>query len=148
MPASHGQWDLGERGLARVIRASVHVYNDASDLDAVEAVLRRPARPGTASPAGDTTAAEMPYVPGTIPQKATSRRVEHTADVVVIGAGIHGRSAAWSLARRGISVLQIEQFGGGHVEGSSHGATRMIRRATPTRSGTVSSTPRTRPGRN
>ena len=54
-----------------------------------------------------------------------------TADVVVIGAGIHGLSAAWSLARRGLSVLQIEQFASGHGEGSSHGATRMIRRAYP-----------------
>lgn len=54
-----------------------------------------------------------------------------TADVVVIGAGIHGRSTAWALARRGIGVLQIEQFPSSHVEGSSHGATRMIRRAYP-----------------
>jgi cysteine desulfurase/selenocysteine lyase len=108
VPASHGQWDLGTRGLDRVVRASVHVYNDKDDLDAVEAVLRQPVRPSRAI--------------------APTNR---TADVVVIGTGIHGRSTAWALARRGISVLQIEQFADGHTQGSSHGATRMIRRAYP-----------------
>ncbi|MFE7988522.1 aminotransferase class V-fold PLP-dependent enzyme [Streptomyces shenzhenensis] len=42
VPASHGQWDLGLRGVASVVRASVHVYNDSSDtralLDAVGAL--------------------------------------------------------------------------------------------------------------
>jgi cysteine desulfurase / selenocysteine lyase len=39
VPASHGQWDLGRRGIAAVVRASVHVYNDESDLDALAAAL-------------------------------------------------------------------------------------------------------------
>jgi len=39
VPASHGQWDLGRRGLAGVVRASVHVYNDAEDVDALLAEL-------------------------------------------------------------------------------------------------------------
>jgi selenocysteine lyase/cysteine desulfurase len=42
VPSSHGQWDLGARGVPAVVRASVHVYNDASDaqalLDAVAAI--------------------------------------------------------------------------------------------------------------
>lgn len=41
VPASHGQWDLGRRGLASVVRASVHVYNDAADVDALLAQLSR-----------------------------------------------------------------------------------------------------------
>ena len=35
IPASHAQWDLGSRGLASVVRASVHVYNDNGDIDAL-----------------------------------------------------------------------------------------------------------------
>ncbi|MCW4385076.1 aminotransferase class V-fold PLP-dependent enzyme [Salinibacterium sp. SYSU T00001] len=39
IPASHAQWDLGERGLDAVVRASVHVYNDEADLRSlIEAV--------------------------------------------------------------------------------------------------------------
>ncbi|MBZ5739350.1 aminotransferase class V-fold PLP-dependent enzyme [Nocardioides mangrovi] len=41
VPASHGQWDLGRRGVPAVVRASTHVYNDDADLDAlVQAVAR------------------------------------------------------------------------------------------------------------
>jgi monomeric sarcosine oxidase len=53
------------------------------------------------------------------------------ADVVVIGAGIHGSAAAWQLARSGATVIHIDQYPDGHTEGSSHGHTRMIRRAYP-----------------
>jgi selenocysteine lyase/cysteine desulfurase len=35
VPSSHGQWDLGSRGVPAVVRASVHVYNDASDAQAL-----------------------------------------------------------------------------------------------------------------
>jgi selenocysteine lyase/cysteine desulfurase len=42
VPSSHGQWDLGARGVPAVVRASVHVYNDAGDaqslLDAVAVI--------------------------------------------------------------------------------------------------------------
>ena len=48
-------------------------------------------------------------------------------DVVVIGGGAMGSSAAWHLARRGRSVALIEQFAAGHDRGSSHGATRIFR---------------------
>jgi len=39
VPAGHGQWDLGRRGLAAVVRASVHVYTDAADVAALLAEL-------------------------------------------------------------------------------------------------------------
>jgi selenocysteine lyase/cysteine desulfurase len=39
IPASHAQWDLGARGMASVVRASVHVYNDAADVDALVAAV-------------------------------------------------------------------------------------------------------------
>ena len=35
VPDSHAQWDLGRRGLEAVVRASVHVYNDEDDVDAL-----------------------------------------------------------------------------------------------------------------
>jgi monomeric sarcosine oxidase len=50
-------------------------------------------------------------------------------DVAVIGAGLAGAASAWSLARRGRSVLLLEQFAPGHVHGSSHGSARIVRRA-------------------
>ncbi|MCX6526098.1 MAG: FAD-dependent oxidoreductase [Actinobacteria bacterium] len=48
-------------------------------------------------------------------------------EVAVIGAGAMGSAAAWQLARRGHSVILLEQFGQGHQQGSSHGATRIFR---------------------
>src|SRR5690606_7058115 len=48
-------------------------------------------------------------------------------DVIVIGLGAMGSSAALHLARRGLSVLGMEQFGIPHDRGSSHGGSRMIR---------------------
>ncbi|MFT4043705.1 MAG: N-methyl-L-tryptophan oxidase [Gordonia sp. (in: high G+C Gram-positive bacteria)] len=53
------------------------------------------------------------------------------ADVVVLGLGIHGSAATASIARRGHRVIAIERFGSRHSRGSSHGRTRMIRRAYP-----------------
>jgi monomeric sarcosine oxidase len=50
-------------------------------------------------------------------------------DVIVVGAGLMGAAAAWSLAKRGRSVLLVEQFGPGHSNGSSHGSARIVRRA-------------------
>ncbi|MGI3228352.1 FAD-dependent oxidoreductase [Streptomyces sp. GTA36] len=51
--------------------------------------------------------------------------------MIVVGAGIHGSSAAWQLAARGASMIHLDRFPAGHIEGSSHGRTRMIRRAYP-----------------
>jgi glycine/D-amino acid oxidase-like deaminating enzyme len=52
-------------------------------------------------------------------------------DAVILGLGIHGSASAYELARRGLRVAAIERFPAGHTRGSSHGATRMIRRAYP-----------------
>jgi monomeric sarcosine oxidase len=53
------------------------------------------------------------------------------AEVVIIGLGVHGSAAAASLARRGRRVIALDRFPPGHDRGSSHGRTRMIRRAYP-----------------
>src|SRR4051794_21456981 len=50
-------------------------------------------------------------------------------DVIVVGVGAMGAAACWQLARRGVRVLGLEQFGLVHAMGSSHGHTRMIRMA-------------------
>jgi sarcosine oxidase len=50
-------------------------------------------------------------------------------DVIVLGLGGMGSAAASTLARRGASVLGLEQFGFAHRRGSSHGGTRIIRTA-------------------
>jgi sarcosine oxidase len=50
-------------------------------------------------------------------------------DAIVIGVGGMGSSAAYHLARRGASVLGLEQFNIGHDFGSSHGVNRIIRLA-------------------
>ncbi|MEV2227284.1 FAD-dependent oxidoreductase [Streptomyces phaeochromogenes] len=213
VPASHGQWDLGRRGLERVARASLHVYNSADDVDALVAALtarerrRRGTREATSetvsrtasgSPSGVTPGSPTPTfaVPGSVtptstgsepgsatptstdpgpgsatptstdpgpgsatppstgpepasptstatvpepapvgPLTAASSRPTGSAgdraDVIVVGAGIHGSSAAWQLAARGASVIHLDRFPAGHTEGSSHGRTRMIRRAYP-----------------
>ncbi|WP_326761823.1 aminotransferase class V-fold PLP-dependent enzyme [Streptomyces phaeochromogenes] len=203
VPASHGQWDLGRRGLERVARASLHVYNSADDVDALVAALtarerrRRGAgeatsetvsrtasglpsgatpgsptptfaspdpgsptprsagpEPGSATPtsadpvpgsatptstgpepASATGTATVPEPASPGPRTAASSRPTGSAgdraDVIVVGAGIHGSSAAWQLAARGASVIHLDRFPMGHTEGSSHGRTRMIRRAYP-----------------
>ncbi|CAK4069442.1 unnamed protein product [Aphanomyces euteiches] len=50
-------------------------------------------------------------------------------DVIVLGVGGMGSSACQNLAKRGLSVLGIEQFDMAHGLGSSHGKSRMIRKA-------------------
>lgn len=50
-------------------------------------------------------------------------------DVIVIGTGGIGSAAAFHLARRGARVLGLDRFPGGHARGSSHGETRIIRKA-------------------
>jgi sarcosine oxidase len=52
-----------------------------------------------------------------------------TYDVIVLGLGGMGSAAAAELARRGVRVLGLEQFGFAHSRGSSHGRTRIIRTA-------------------
>jgi sarcosine oxidase len=50
-------------------------------------------------------------------------------DVIVLGTGGVGSSAAYHLARRGAKVLGLDRFEPGHAHGSSHGQTRIIRKA-------------------
>lgn len=47
----------------------------------------------------------------------------------VLGAGIAGLATAYELARRGFSVVVYEQFSAFHDRGSSHGRSRIVRRA-------------------
>jgi sarcosine oxidase len=50
-------------------------------------------------------------------------------DVIVIGLGVMGAAACHALARRGLRVLGLEQFEPGHARGSSHGRSRIVRKA-------------------
>lgn len=50
-------------------------------------------------------------------------------DTIVIGLGAMGSATAFQLARRGQTVLGLEQFDLGHALGSSHGQSRIIRKA-------------------
>lgn len=50
-------------------------------------------------------------------------------DVIILGLGGMGSAAAAHLAARGKRVLGLEQFGPVHDRGSSHGQTRIIRKA-------------------
>jgi sarcosine oxidase len=52
-----------------------------------------------------------------------------SADAIILGLGGMGSAAAAVLAGRGRRVLGLEQFGPAHDRGSSHGHTRIIRRA-------------------
>lgn len=50
-------------------------------------------------------------------------------DVIVVGLGAMGSSAAYHLAMRGARVLGLEAFSPAHDKGSSHGESRIIRQA-------------------
>jgi sarcosine oxidase len=50
-------------------------------------------------------------------------------DVIVAGVGAMGSSALFQLARTGLRVCGIEQFEPGHDRGSSHGDSRIVRKA-------------------
>src|SRR5688572_9923298 len=50
-----------------------------------------------------------------------------TFDTIVLGVGSMGSAACFHLARRGVKVLGLEQFGIPHSLGSHHGDSRMIR---------------------
>ena len=49
--------------------------------------------------------------------------------MIVIGVGGIGSAACHQLAERGARVLGVDQFGIAHDRGSSHGETRIIRKA-------------------
>ncbi|XP_064383983.1 peroxisomal sarcosine oxidase-like [Halichondria panicea] len=51
-------------------------------------------------------------------------------DVIVVGAGVEGSSTAYQLIKNGIRrVLLLEQFHALHTRGSSHGESRLLRKA-------------------
>ncbi|XP_054650657.1 peroxisomal sarcosine oxidase isoform X2 [Dunckerocampus dactyliophorus] len=50
-------------------------------------------------------------------------------DFIVIGAGVQGSFTAYQLATRNKKTLLLEQFTLPHTRGSSHGQTRLIRKA-------------------
>lgn len=54
---------------------------------------------------------------------------EMNADVIVIGLGAVGSAACYQLARRGASVIGIDRYSPPHTLGSSHGETRITRKA-------------------
>ncbi|MCG7202684.1 FAD-dependent oxidoreductase [Streptomyces arenae] len=49
--------------------------------------------------------------------------------ITVVGAGLMGAATAWQLARRGHEVTLVEAYDIGHRHGSSHGSSRIFRRA-------------------
>ncbi|MDQ6672358.1 MAG: N-methyl-L-tryptophan oxidase [Chloroflexota bacterium] len=53
----------------------------------------------------------------------------YDCEVVVVGLGAMGSCALWSLARRGVHAIGLDQFNPPHEQGSSHGETRLIRSA-------------------
>ncbi|MEV6544022.1 N-methyl-L-tryptophan oxidase [Streptomyces sp. NPDC051665] len=188
VPAGHGRWDMDHRGLTKVVRASVHVYNDQDDLDALVEAVREIVclqGPGTGSdrgrrdfgaedvgsggtgseaagsggsgsegsqsgdsrseaskpginPATPAPSLSAPRATPTVSAQATGPALASTPhpnsrchDAIVVGLGVHGSAALRHLAARGLDVLGLEQFRLHHDVGSSHGATRMIRRAYP-----------------
>uniref|UniRef100_UPI0037E7E0C6 peroxisomal sarcosine oxidase n=1 Tax=Semicossyphus pulcher TaxID=241346 RepID=UPI0037E7E0C6 len=54
---------------------------------------------------------------------------EMVYDCIVIGAGVQGSFTAYQLAKKGKKTLLLEQFVLPHSRGSSHGQTRIIRKA-------------------
>jgi sarcosine oxidase len=55
--------------------------------------------------------------------------VKNKFDAIVIGLGAMGSAAVYQLAKRGKSVLGIDQYAPPHNYGSTHGESRIIRRA-------------------
>src|SRR5690349_8901282 len=55
--------------------------------------------------------------------------MSHSHDVIVIGLGAMGSATLWQLARRGTRVIGIDRWQPPHVNGSTHGETRLTRLA-------------------
>ena len=58
-----------------------------------------------------------------------SRDHETEFDSIVLGVGGMGSATCYELARRGLKVLGLDRFPLVHDQGSSHGETRIIRKA-------------------
>jgi monomeric sarcosine oxidase len=58
-------------------------------------------------------------------------QVPDRVEVVVVGLGLMGTAAVWALARRGHEVVAFDAHAAGHRYGSSHGSSRIFRRAYP-----------------
>ncbi len=50
-------------------------------------------------------------------------------EVAIVGLGAVGSAAAWHLARRGVRVVGFDRFAPPHTHGSSHGESRITRKA-------------------
>src|SRR3954465_5283251 len=79
--------------------------------------------------ASDTNKANTPARCGARRSKTEAVAQVMRFDVAVAGLGGMGSAIAAQCAARGHSVIGIEQFGPAHDRGSSHGKTRMIRKA-------------------
>ena len=55
--------------------------------------------------------------------------MKFSSDVIVLGLGAMGSATLYQLARRGVSVIGIDQFSPPHPFGSTHGDTRLTRQA-------------------
>ncbi|XP_060077607.1 peroxisomal sarcosine oxidase-like [Ylistrum balloti] len=55
--------------------------------------------------------------------------MEKVYDAIVVGAGIQGSSTAYNLVKNGQHTMLLEQFPLPHSRGSSHGQSRIIRKA-------------------
>jgi sarcosine oxidase len=69
---------------------------------------------------------EQPLLPSS--SDTTARQDTHF-DAIVLGLGVMGLSACRALALSGLNVLGLEQFDLGHRHGSSHGSSRLFRKA-------------------
>jgi glycine/D-amino acid oxidase-like deaminating enzyme len=58
-------------------------------------------------------------------------QVPDRVEVVVVGLGLKGTAATWALARCGHEVVAFDAHRAGHRYGSSHGSSRIFRRAYP-----------------
>ena len=52
-----------------------------------------------------------------------------TVDAIVVGLGAMGSATAYQLAKKGATVIGIDQFTPPHAQGSTHGDTRITRQA-------------------
>ncbi|XP_061917984.1 peroxisomal sarcosine oxidase [Entelurus aequoreus] len=60
---------------------------------------------------------------------ADNKEMKEVYDYIVVGAGVQGSFTAYQLAKKKKKTLLLEQFTVPHTRGSSHGQTRMIRKA-------------------